>query len=107
MKKNVKFSAILSLILTIIGLLINLIGSLVFKFAPLTRTLYGGEIILHIGFGINFQEIVPMSSSPNDVDGFTIVEFEPISLIISIIIIFVITLLVKTLISNKKAKQTK
>ena len=57
MKKNIKFSVIASLILTSIGLLVNLICSLIFKFAPFTIAISGGEVIDHVGFGINFLEI--------------------------------------------------
>ena len=98
MKKNVVFSAILSLILTSIGLLTNLICSLAFKFAPLTFPISGGDSKIHTGFGIDFIEI--FSLSPNGGNSTTF-NFNLISLIVSFAIIFVIVLIIKTIVSKK------
>ena len=99
MKKNFLVSLGFSIIISIIGLLMNYIGALLFKVAPLTIKFYGGEIIEHIGFGINFSEIFQLSLDSNTI---TKITFHPVSLIISILILFVILFLLKTIFSKKK-----
>ena len=104
MKKNIKFSVIASLILTSIGLLVNLICSLIFKFAPFTIAISGGEVIDHVGFGINFLEIFSISPQTESGGILTNIQFDLISLLVSFIIMFVVILIIKTIISkiNKK-----
>ena len=102
MKKNIKFSVIASLILTSIGLLVNLICSLIFKFAPFTLTISGGEAIEHVGFGIDFLEIFSMSASTESGGISTNVQFDLISLLVSFSIMFVVILVVKNIIGKIK-----
>lgn len=101
MKKNIKFSLIVSLLINIICFLINVIGALLFDIAPLTIKLSGGEIIEHIGFGVLFDEIFPLTVS-EQASVITEVHFNLISLIVSFVIVAVIVFLIKTLICKMK-----
>ena len=103
MKNNITFSAIVSIIITSIGLFINLICSFFFKFAPLTLKIYGGELIEHIGFGINFIKIFVLSPQTESGGISTNIQFDFISLLASFVIIFVVVLIIKTF-ANKKNK---
>ena len=101
MKKKIKFSALTSVVVTFIGLFINLICSIIFKIAPLTHRISGGDIIEHKGFGIDFAKIYSNSPQARNGGVSTSIKFDFISLLVSYIIVFVVVLIIKSIIGRR------
>ena len=101
MKKNVCFSIIVSAIISVLGLIINVISASLFHFAPLTISFSGGDVIEHIGFGIDFLEISPLSLNSEVI---TKIELDFLNLIQSFILLFIIILIIKIIFYKIKKK---
>ncbi len=93
MKKAIKKSCFVSLLLTIILLLINLVCVITWKEVPLAITIRGGEYISRIGFGIIQEKIYSLSttgSAPVATVSFHLVSFVITWVILELVSIWII-----------------
>lgn len=103
MKKILLKSFLIALGLTALGMLINFVFYSNGEIMPLAHTVYGGEIIIDMGFGLCVSNIYSMLP-----DGGTTVfiNFDPFSLIICLagltIIVFVILLVINKIWLNRE-----
>ncbi len=100
MKKKIKIAVIVSIVVNTICLLVNFLGVIFFKTAPFTVLISGGEIVQHIGFGIEFNEIFPLTTIQNQSSITTEMNFNFISLLISLVIIAILVFVIKMLIDR-------
>lgn len=105
MKKCILQSAIGALILCIICSIIDIIGIMGFNKMPIALTGEGGEVIIHYGFGISFEEFFPLVESGADSYSNSM-SFSIASLIVSFlacfVVVFIIRLLVEKIKNSKK-----
>lgn len=99
--KKIKISFLISLIINTICFAINIISAYVYNNVPLGKEIPGGDCIEYIGFGVGLLKIFPMTYGEK-MKTESRIFFSPISLIISIILIFIITLTITTIISKIK-----
>lgn len=100
MKKNLRLTLIISIIINTILSLINLVGAHFLENLPLSISMSGGEWTGQFGFGIILEKLYPMSLS-EEAGTKTIISFDFISFVISFIIIFIIVNIVINLIKKK------
>jgi hypothetical protein len=106
MKKNIIVSLIVSIGINIICFVTNLICSYSFHFLPLGLKYPGGDCIEYIGFGVDFLKIFALSMDSETGGVSYSIEFNFISLLIPLIVIFIITLIVMILISKSNKKRS-
>lgn len=104
MRNVLKKSIIGSVIINALCFVINLISTMVFCALPLGIPIGGGEISGGIGFGLYYAKIYPLVEKGEDAGPFTTCIFEPISLLITLVVFFVL-LFVIGVVRQKKAKQ--
>ena len=97
MKKNITNSILISVVVNVIGFVINLVGALLYGVLPLSKTIPGGDCIEHIGFGIKILELFPETSYENMALSITETSFHSLSILISLIVVFLISLLLLSL----------
>ena len=102
MKNKYVNSIVISIIVTVIGLIINLICALAFEILPLGFNMGGGDAIIKSGFGIDLVEHVPQVRTDQLVKTQYSIEFDFISFIVCLFIIYIIILAIKTIIERKK-----
>ena len=108
MKKNLKYSLIISLIINVIGLITNLICAYAFHILPLSITIPGGEVITYVGFGVVLDKIFVLGLPNSNVGGSSYnISFDIINLLITFVLVFIITLIIVTIINKIKNKKTK
>ena len=95
MKKILIKSALISLGINLVGLIINLITFFAFGSVFLAIPLYGGEWCGYMGFGVMMNKTFPMTTSSEAVEGNKWLSVSPLSFIIPFIIFFVITLVIQ------------
>ena len=100
MTKIIKSSIIISCIVNVILLIINYLCALLFDKLPLSISFAGGDCTEYIGFGIHMLKVFPLS---NNGTTSTSISFDAVSLLISLVIIFVLVLLFKIIFKNKTA----
>ena len=103
MKKNIKVSAIVAVIITAAWVTINLISIYCFDKVPFAVTLHSGEISTFKGIGFSMDKIYPLALEGQD-QVITKVHCDYVFLGILLIIAFAVALLVSTLISKRKSK---
>ena len=92
-KRILKKAAIVSCIVSGTGFLINLLGYLISKDIPLGITQWGGDYSGKSGFGLLLNRVYPMTKVGDSVPrNTTWLTFEPVSLIMSLVAVFVIAL---------------
>ena len=87
MKKKILIASIVSIVLNMILFCINLISANMFHNLLFAKAIPGGECTEYIGFGVNLLKIYPMTADGSASVSYH-VEFNLISLIIPIIVIF-------------------
>ena len=93
-KRVLKKSIIISCTVSGVGFFINLISYLLFKDFPLGITRWGGDYSGKSGFGLLLNRVYPMTAMGESVPQNTVwLSFEPVSLVISIVAVFVISLI--------------
>ena len=93
-KRVLKNSIIISCTVSGVGFFINLISYLLFKDFPLGITRWGGDYSGKNGFGLLLNRVYPMTAMGESVpQNIVWLSFEPVSLVISIVAVFVITLI--------------
>ena len=103
MKHIIKKSLLISGIVNLLGIAINLLTYFVMKKMFLCIIYSGGEWVGYDGFGIMMNKTCPMSASPNqDIQGETWLSFEPISLLVTYILFFVIVFTVLLVLRKRK-----
>ena len=103
MKHIIKKSLLISGIVNLLGIAINLLTYFVMKKMFLCITYSGDEWVGYDGFGIMMNKTFPMSASPNQViQGETWLSFEPISLLVTYILFFVIVFTVLLVLRKRK-----
>lgn len=100
-KKNIITSGIISIIINTICLIINLVCSLTINTIPLGISFAGGDCIEHIGFGIYMIETFVFGLKEEFVGTSTSIEFNLISLLVPLILIFIITFVIMIIISKR------
>ena len=109
-KRNLFNSVIISLMVSfginLVLFLVNIICAYGFNILPFSYKIPGGDCIEYIGFGVELLEIFTISLAKETVGSTYQVSFEPISIVISFVAIFVIVLLIRVIrdIFRKKAK---
>lgn len=79
-------------VLTFAGLAVNLIFHMTGRIIPLAYTMYGGECIIDMGFGIRVTHIYSMTMGGSDsVDA----GFDPVSFIVCFVLIYLIVLILR------------
>ena len=103
MKRTV-ISAVFSLIITSIGLIVNLIWYRLNGRLLLGIMMYGGEIVIQSGFGLMFRHIYSMR--PDGTDSIRL-SFDLLNFIMTFIVVFAIIFVFLTAVSlifqNRKA----
>lgn len=107
LRKIVLLSLISSVVVNAIGFLINLISYLATKELLLCFELSGGEYTGQIGFGLLQNHYWPFYTNNPDGKEQIYLEFEPISLIVTLILFFFIAFIIINQIKMKKEKITK
>lgn len=102
MAKILLKSALISLGINVLGLIINLVSFFIFGVVPLAIPFSGGEWSGYAGFGIMMNRTYPMSTPDNIIKSRDWISIAPVSFIIPFVIIFVITLVI--LIIKQKSK---
>lgn len=97
MRKIIKNSFILSLLINIIVIVINLIGIRFFDYAPFTIRIPGGDCIEYIGPLVNVTIVYELGLT--DVIPTSIIEYHWVTLLVSFVIFFSIFFSVGLLIS--------
>lgn len=102
--KRTVISAVFSLILTSVGLIVNLIWYRLNGRLLLGIRMYGGEIVIQSGFGLMFRHIYSMR--PDGADSIRL-SFDLLNFIMTFIAIFAIIFVLLTAVSlifqNRKA----
>lgn len=94
LKKSIIISCIISCTVSGVGFFINLISYLLFKDFPLGITQWGGDYSGKSGFGLLLNRLYPVTAMGEPVPQNTVwLSFEPGSLVISIVAVFVISLI--------------
>ena len=106
MKKKLLKTGIISLVITIVLMIINLISANVFHTMPLSVTFPGGECTEYIGLGVIFLVIYPMTDGTGPSIIYR-VGFDFPSFIITFIILFVLIFLIGFIIGKIKKKGNK
>lgn len=89
MRKNIILSSVISLILTSIGTIINLITYFLWEKPYLSIALYGGEWTGYRGFGILMNKTYPIYSSEYPLSGHIWLEIDPMSFVIPFVLFFI------------------
>ena len=86
--KSLKTAAVL----TFIGMAVNILFHMTGRVIPLAYTMYGGECIIDMGFGIRVTHIYSMT-----MDGSDSVKagFDPVSFIVCFVLIYLIVLILR------------
>lgn len=93
-KRVLKKAAIISCLVSGAGFLINLVSYLLFKDFPLGITQWGGDYSGKSGFGLLLNRVYPMTAMNEPAPQNTVwLSFEPVSLVISLVAVFVISLI--------------
>ena len=103
MKPSVK-GLIISLAVNTIGFLINMISYFTSKTLLLSIPMSGGEWSGQAGFGLMLNHTYPMTSAANQEHGRIWIQFEPVTLFVTIVIVFVISYIILKIISIKAKK---
>lgn len=93
--KNIYLSGIISLIINIVGMFINYQSYLTNKHLLLSFKRHGGEITYENGFGISVIHKYAMNMNQSDTHT---MRFSLIGLIVSLVVVFMITYLLITVI---------
>ena len=88
---------IISLLIMAAGMIINFTAYIMHKPMPLAYTVYGGEIIQEIGFGLQYTHIY--SIEPNGHDTIRM-GFDPFSFVVTLAGIILIVTLIRFLIGK-------
>ena len=102
MKRWMK-AGIISLAVTLCGMLANIISWYSSGHLLLAKTMYGGEIIEEFGFGIMAAHIYSME--PNG-KGSVFMHFDPFTFVISLVLFFLLAFAVLAVIELQQAKKT-
>ena len=93
-KRVLKKSIIISCTVSGVGFFINLISYLLFKDFPLGITQWGGDYSGKSGFGLLLNRVYPMTAMGEASPQNTVwLSFEPVSFVISIVAVFVVSLI--------------
>ena len=93
-KRVLKKSIIISCTVSGVGFFINLISYLLFKDFPLGITRWGGDYSGKSGFGLLLNRVYPMTAMGEPAPKNTVwLSFEPVSLVISIVAVFAVSLI--------------
>lgn len=103
MKKNIKISALVAVIITTVWTAVNLISIYCFDKVLFAVKSFGGEITTYKGIGFSMDKIYPVAPVGKD-NTVTNIHIDYVSLGILLIISFAVALLVSTLISKRKSK---
>ncbi|MBR6404193.1 MAG: hypothetical protein IKS48_12475 [Eubacterium sp.] len=87
-------ACVISLIFNGAGFVLNLLLALADIISPLGIPINGGECDGFVGFGIQYMVLYPLTNDPSDSGIDSMIEFEPFTLIIGFIIVFVIAFIV-------------
>jgi len=90
---------IISILILLVGMLINYLYYLNNKHLLLAIKMYGGEILIEYGFGLRFVHIYSMFNDQNDSIS---LKFDLFNLIITFILIFLIVYLIVYIIKKIK-----
>ena len=94
MKKNIIFSAIVSLAASVLCLLINLVCALSSGSLPLGVTFSGGEFTEAVGFGISVQTVYSFGTL-EEAGTWTTLGFHPLSLLLPWLLLCLLIFLLK------------
>ena len=107
MKKIILRSVIIAAAVNLAGFLTNLVTYMTARKMYLCRRLSGGEWMGWQGFGLLMEKTFPMSSIDEPVTGSTWLSFDPISLLPTLIAVFLLVLIVSLVIRGIKVKRQK
>ena len=102
MKKIILKSVLGSLLLNGICMLINLISYYTAGMIPLGISVNGGEMRGKLGFGIYIEKIYPESNTEIGRQVRESINFEPISIAISFLVIFLLLFAVLRIVNKRK-----
>ena len=108
MKKIVIKSFIASIIITLLGAIINFCSANYFDKILIGYTMYGGEISERTGFGISLSKVYPMIFGEENVMSTDyVLSFNDINFVMSLIVSFLISFIIifvltKVFINKKK-----
>lgn len=102
--KNVVKAALASLVINIICAIINLVSYFIFGNIPLGITSIGGEYTGRIGFGMLRNKTWAFTETGSAAAGNVWLSFEPISIIVTLVIFFVIIWAILAIVSKCKNK---
>ena len=105
MKKVFLRSLLISVIFNAIGFLINLISFYTSNRLPLSIAEYGGEITSYEGFGLRLTHYYPMSDGTHPVHVEPSLKFGPVSLLLTLIAVFIVCFIILTIIRKVKANK--
>ena len=104
MKKNVIISTIITIVINVICFIINLICAYANGSIPLGIKVSGGEMTSYSGFGVYLRKIYPLTTIESGETVSTTIGFNFLSLLLTLVLIFVVALIIVSIIRKKKAK---
>ena len=108
MKKNLKLATIITVIVNAIGATINLICAYSMGRLPFGIQMAGGDCIVHTGFGVELLKIFVMTNGGGPDDGtYNKISFDLKSLVMSLVAVFIISMIVITIVRKIKNKEGK
>lgn len=99
----IKKAAIFSALVTAAAAAVNWIAALFWGVLPLAVPILGGECRVKVGFGMSMTTLYPMTETGTVVHSTTQLGFDPISLLVCYLLIFLVSLLILSLRKRKKA----
>ena len=106
-KKSLKLSTLITIIINMICLLVNLICAYTINILPFGLKFYGGECIEYIGFGVSLLKIFPMTTANEEIiNNSQEIRFDITSLLITMLLCFIIFMIIILIINKIKNKKT-
>lgn len=106
-KKSMKLALIITIIINAICLVTNLICAYTINSIPLGLEISGGDCIEYIGFGIYLLKIFPMTSNEQIVINDIRISFHFISLLITLVLVFIISFIIIVIINKIRENKKK
>ncbi len=100
MKKVILKSAVIAMVVTILLCVMNwLIAAISGK--PIGITIWGGEYSARYGFGVLLETFYPLTTVDTPIQSTSNISFDPVSFLVTILIVFVVSMVVGTILRKK------